>query len=46
MTTEEITGSDYNVADYDKPMWFEGNHFKHWQQNKLLFLKIKELLMC
>lgn len=45
MTTEEITGSDYNVADYDKPIWFEGNHFKHRQQNKL-FKKIKELLIC
>jgi hypothetical protein len=29
MTTEDITGSDYDVAHNDKPIWFEENHFKH-----------------
>jgi hypothetical protein len=36
MTTEEITGSDFNVANFDKPFWFERNYFKHWQQNKFI----------
>jgi hypothetical protein len=37
MTAEEITGLDCNVADYDKPFWFEANHFKHWQQKEFDF---------
>jgi hypothetical protein len=46
MITEKITGLYYNVADYDKPFWFEGNHFKYWQQIKIMFLKQqKELLI-
>jgi hypothetical protein len=37
MTIEEITGSGYDVADYDKPFLFEENYFKHWQQ-KIIYL--------
>jgi len=44
MTTEEIIRSGYSVPDYNKPFWFEGNHFKRWQQKMQFFLTTKKVV--